>query len=107
MSLRTAIQMDPVHSININGDSTFALGLEAQSRGHELFYYEPKDLSMRDGRVYARARPLTLRREHGNHATLGGEQRLALGVQMVLTGLGDAAHDFIQTVNMLPLARPS
>lgn len=75
MSLSVAIQMDPIHSININADSTFALGLEAQSRGHTLFYYEPKDLSMRDGRVYARMRPLTLRREVGNHSSLGSLEK--------------------------------
>lgn len=109
MSLRTAIQMDPVHSININGDSTFALGLEAQARGHTLFYYEPKDLSMRDGRVYAIARPLTLRREHGNHATLGGEERLALDSDVdVVLMRQDPPFDmsYITTTHMLELIHP-
>lgn len=109
MSLRTAIQMDPVHSININGDSTFALGLEAQARGHELFYYEPKDLSMRDGRVYAIARPLTLRREHGNHATLGGERHLALDSDVdVVLMRQDPPFDmsYITATHMLELIHP-
>ncbi len=85
MSLAVAIQMDPVHQININADSTFALGLEAQRRGHTLFYYEPRDLSMRDGRAYARMRPLTLRREAGNHSTLGSLEKTFLeNVDVVL-----------------------
>ena len=46
MSLRVAFQMDPMHSIDIAGDSSFALALEAQERGHKLFHYEPKDLSV-------------------------------------------------------------
>jgi glutathione synthase len=71
MGLKTAIQMDPIAGIDINGDSTFALALEAQARGHQLFYYEPHQLSMRDGRVYARMSPLSVKREKGAHFTLG------------------------------------
>jgi len=71
MSLRVAIQMDPIDSIDIEGDSTFVLGLEAQKRGHTLFHYLPRDLTMVDGRVVAFARPMTLRRETGNHFDLG------------------------------------
>jgi glutathione synthase len=71
MTLSVAIQMDPIARIDIGGDSTFALALEAQRRGHELFYYEPRDLSFRDGVVTARQRPLEVRREQGNHFTLG------------------------------------
>ncbi|WP_417819448.1 glutathione synthase [Terasakiella sp.] len=71
MSLRVAIQMDPIETIDINGDSTFVMGLEAQKRGHTLFHYHPKDLTMQDGRVVAYARPMTLKREHGNHFELG------------------------------------
>jgi len=71
MSLRVAIQMDPIETVDINGDSTFVMGLEAQKRGHTLFHYHPKDLTMLDGRVVAYARPMTLKREHGNHFELG------------------------------------
>ncbi|HEX4157516.1 MAG TPA: glutathione synthase [Rhizomicrobium sp.] len=71
MTLTVAIQMDPIARIDIGGDSTFALALEAQRRGHELFYYEPRDLSFRDGVVTARLRPLAVRPEQGNHFTLG------------------------------------
>ena len=78
MSLRVAIQMDPIAAIDIEADSTFALALEAQQRGHELLYYLPRHLSMRDGEVYAKAQKLTLRREHGNHHDLGDEGVLNL-----------------------------
>ncbi len=71
MPLTVAIQMDPIHSIDINGDSTFALALEAQARDHVLTYYEPSDLVFEEGRVMARTRPLDVRREPGNHFSLG------------------------------------
>jgi glutathione synthase len=71
MTLSVAIQMDPVERIDIAGDSTFALGLEAQGRGHELLYYGPRDLTFRDGRVTARVRPIQLRNVKGDHFTLG------------------------------------
>lgn len=69
--LSVAIQMDPIDAIDIDGDSTFRLGLEAQDRGHELFYYLPDDLYMKDGIVFASGHALTLKREKGNHAQLG------------------------------------
>ena len=70
MTLNVAIQMDPIDSIDIDGDSTFVLALEAQRRGYQLFHYLPQQLSFQDGRVTARAAALTVRREHGNHADL-------------------------------------
>ncbi len=85
MSLAVAIQMDPIESIDIDGDSTFALALEAQARGHALFHYLPQNLSLRDGRVLARAEPLQVRREAGNFFTKGAEETLDLaGVDVVL-----------------------
>ena len=59
MTLTVAIQMDPIERIDIRGDSTFALALEAQKRGHELLYYGPRDLSLKDTGVSARVRPLS------------------------------------------------
>ncbi len=56
MALTVAIQMDPIERIDIAGDSTFALALEAQARGHSLLYYGPRDLTFRDGEVIARCR---------------------------------------------------
>src|SRR5436190_15794923 len=71
MPITVAIQMDPIERIDIAGDSTFALGLEAQARGHTLLYYGPRNLSFRDGQVTARARTLALRNVKGDHFTLG------------------------------------
>ncbi|MBS28232.1 MAG: glutathione synthase [Alphaproteobacteria bacterium] len=85
MSFAVAIQMDPIENIDIDGDSTFAMALEAASRGHGLFHYLPQDLSLREGRVVARARPLQVRREAGNHFTFGAHETLDLaGVDVVL-----------------------
>ena len=67
MSLAVAIQMDPIEDVDIDADSTFALALEAQRRGHALWHYLPRDLALLDGRVVARARPLSVRREKGDH----------------------------------------
>ena len=76
MTLSVAIQMDPIHSIDIGADSTFLLALEAQARGHALHYYTPDRLRFRDGAVSAPVQRLTVRAERGNHAELG-EARLA------------------------------
>ena len=78
MALTVAFQMDPIERIDIGGDSTFALALEAQTRGHKLWYYLPKHLMQRDGKVSARAQPLALRNERGNHFTLGTAETLDL-----------------------------
>jgi glutathione synthase len=69
--LTVAIQMDPIEKIDIAGDSTFALALEAQSRGHKLVYYGPRDLTFREGKVTARVRALSVRQIKGDHFTLG------------------------------------
>ncbi len=71
MALTVAIQMDPVERVDIAGDSTFALGLEAQARGHRLLYYGPRDLTLRESDVVARVRPLSLRNTRGDHFSLG------------------------------------
>jgi len=71
MSLRVAVQMDPVLGINIETDTTFLMMWEAQQRGHRLWFYTPDKLSMEDGRVFARAQPLTLTKTQGAHAQLG------------------------------------
>lgn len=73
MAFTVAIQMDPIEKIDIQGDSTFALALEAQARGHALLYYGPRDLTFRDGKITARARPLAVRNVKGDHFTLGEE----------------------------------
>ncbi len=71
MPLRVACQMDPIDRIDIRGDSTFALLLEAQRRGHELLYYTPQDLSLRDGKLIVRGATLTVEDRIGSHYRLG------------------------------------
>ena len=79
MSLRVAVQMDPIETINITGDSTFALMLEAEARGHEMVVYGPEALSLKDNHLTARVKPVSVRDEKGNHATLGEVSRVDLG----------------------------
>ena len=71
MALRVAVQMDPMERVNIRADTTFMLALEAQARGHQLWVHQPERLSLENGRVRARARPMTLRDQLGDHVTLG------------------------------------
>src|SRR6478609_4831907 len=78
MKLNVAVQMDPIARINIKGDSTFALLLEAQKRGHGLSYYTPDKLSMVGDEIVAPVQLLTVRDEPGNHFTLGEPRREAL-----------------------------
>ena len=80
MTQTVAIQMDPIEHIDINADSTFALAMEAQRRGHALFHYLPQHLSFRDRRVTARARALSLRQHQGDHFTLGPAETIDLAV---------------------------
>ena len=85
MSLAVAIQMDPLETVNINGDSTFALALEAQRRGFGLYHYLPRNLSWKDGRVLAKARPFRLQRVEGDHVQFGAYETIDLaGVDVVL-----------------------
>ena len=71
MKLKVALQMDPIEAVSITADSTFRLGLEAEARGHSLFQYTVDRLSYVEGRVRAQGRPVTLRREAGNHVSFG------------------------------------
>ncbi len=84
-SLKVAVQMDPIASINIDGDSTFAMMLEAQARGHLLWHYHVRDLALIAGRVVAHAQPVEVRRVKGDHFTLGAPVELDLSeVDVVL-----------------------
>jgi glutathione synthase len=78
MTLTVAVQMDPIQRIKIAGDSTFAMMLEAQRRGHRLLYFTPEQLSMRDGRVVVRAQPIEVRDVEGDHFSLGSTERVDL-----------------------------
>ena len=103
MSLNVAIQMDPIDSIDIAGDSTFVLALEAQRRGHNLYYYLPQALTYRNGKVMARSQPLTVRRELGNHFDLGEPELVDLGSMDVVLMRQDPPFDmaYITATHML------
>ena len=93
MTLAVAIQMDPMDGIDINGDSTFVLALEAQKRGFGLYHYLPNRLSFRNGRVIAKAHPLEVRREAGNHFTFGEAQEIDLALMDVVLMRQDPPFD--------------
>ena len=79
MSLRVAVQMDPLESINIEGDSTFAIMLGAEARGHRLWHYTADALSWGDGRLRTKAHPVTVQRVAGAHYRFGEPEILDLG----------------------------
>ena len=108
MSLAVAIQMDPIEDVDIKGDSTFVLALEAQERGHTLFHYGPADLSYVDGKVIANARPLTVRRELGNHFSVGAVERLDLATMDVVLMRQDPPFDmsYITATHLLEKIHP-
>ena len=108
MSLAVAIQMDAMDSIDIASDSTFALALEGQARGHMLFHYLPADLSLQQGRVIARARPLQVRPEPGNHFTLGDAELIDLVAMDVVLMRQDPPFDmsYITATHLLEHIHP-
>ncbi|HEV7658612.1 MAG TPA: glutathione synthase [Allosphingosinicella sp.] len=79
MSLRVAVQMDPLESISIDGDSTFAIMLGAQARGHRLYHYAAEALSWAEGRLWTMACPVTVQRVKGDHFQVGEPEILDLG----------------------------
>jgi glutathione synthase len=108
LALNVAVQMDPIERIKIAGDSTFALLLEAQARGHRLFYYTPDQLSMLDGQVVASARPLSVRDQGGDHFTLGAAKRFDAGGFDVVLLRQDPPFDlaYITTTHLLERIHP-
>lgn len=108
MSLNIAIQMDPIHGIDISGDSTFVMALEAQRRGHSLHYYLPQALTYRDGRVTARSQPLTVRREEGNHFDVGAAETVDLSRMDVVLMRQDPPFDmaYITATHLLEQIHP-
>jgi len=79
MSLRVAVQMDPLERINVAGDSTFAIMLKAQELGHELYWYSPEDLSFAEWRLWTMGYPVTVQRVEGDHYSFGEPRILDLG----------------------------
>jgi glutathione synthase len=116
--LTVAVQMDPMESIGIEGDSTFALMLEAQARGHVLWHYEVRHMSLREGvpkpgtwrseRLFARARPVTVQRVKGAHFTFGAETLLDLGTMDAVLMRQDPPFDmaYITATHMLEHIHP-
>jgi glutathione synthase len=109
MALSVAIQMDPIESIDIDADSTFVLALEAHRRGHALFHYLARDLTLDGHRVVARARPLEVRRDQGNHFTFGTEEEIDLGDLDMILMRQDPPFDmaYITATHLLELVHPA
>ncbi len=118
MTLRVAVQMDPIEAVDIDGDSTFALMLEAQRRGHALWHYDVRALALREGkaspgaarteRLTARARPVTVRRERGAHFAFGDALTLDLAGMDVVLMRQDPPFDmaYITATHMLEHVHP-
>jgi glutathione synthase len=114
MNLRVAVQMDPIESISIDADSTFALMLEAQTRGHALWHYEVRHMALHEGapggvsRLFARARPVTVQRVAGAHYTFGEAERLDLGAMDVVLMRQDPPFDmaYITATHLLEHIHP-
>ncbi|MCR4268881.1 glutathione synthase [Nitratireductor sp. ZSWI3] len=108
MPLNVAIQMDHISTISIAGDTSFALALEAQRRGHALWHYTPDRLSMVGGQVIARAEKLSVRDEKGDHFTLGEPERVDLSSMDVILLRQDPPFDmnYITTTHILERIHP-
>lgn len=103
-----AVQMDHVSTISIDGDTTFALSIEAQSRGYNLFHYTPDRLSQRDGKVYASMEAMSLFDVEGDHYTLGERQTLSLEDMDVVLLRQDPPFDmnYITSTHLLEQVHP-
>ena len=108
MTLNVAVQMDPIERINIRGDSTFALLLEAQQRGHSIAYYTPDRLAMQGSTVVAAVQPLKVRDQDGDYFTLGGTRRTELAEFDVILLRQDPPFDlaYITSTHLLERIHP-
>src|SRR5262245_60979492 len=109
MSLNIAVQMDPIERINIRGDSTFAMLLEAQKRGHTIAYYTPDRLALWGSKVIAAVQPLKVRDQHGDHFTLGEVRRSDLAEFDVILLRQDPPFDlaYITSTHLLERVHPA
>ena len=109
MSLKVAVQMDPIARINIRGDSTFAMLLEAQARGHSISYYTPDRMAQRGREIFATVQPLTVRDREGDHFSLGESSRVNLASFDVILLRQDPPFDlaYISTTHMLERIHPN
>jgi glutathione synthase len=108
MTLKVAVQMDPIDRIDISGDSTFAMMLEAQARGHSLFYYHTEALALRQGRLTASGHDVKVRDTAGDHYTLGERRRAVLNDYDVVLMRQDPPFDmgYITATHMLDAIHP-
>ena len=108
MPLKVAVQMDHISRLHIRGDSTFALMLEGERRGHSLYHYTPDRLSLRNGRVEARVEPVEVRDEEGSHFTLGSAEPVDLSTFDVVLLRQDPPFDmgYITTTHILDRIHP-
>ncbi|MGH6763594.1 MAG: glutathione synthase [Phyllobacterium sp.] len=108
MTLSIAVQMDHINTVRIAGDTTFALCLEAQQRGHKLFHYTPDRLSMRDGIVSAKVETLEVREVEGDHYMLGAPEKRNLAEMDVVLLRQDPPFDmnYITTTHLLERIHP-
>src|SRR6478735_2005852 len=108
MALKVAFQMDPIERIDIRGDSTFALLLEAQWRGHDVFYYTPNNLSLRDGKLIALGHSLTVEDKPGDHYRLAHQREEDLSKFDVVHLRQDPPFDmaYITTTHLLERIHP-
>ena len=108
MAGQVAIQMDHVSTIGIDGDSSFVMGMEAQRRGYKLWHYEPQDLTYSKNRVVAVAQEMEMRRELGNHFTLGEKMVIDLADLDVVLMRQDPPFDmsYISATHLLDLVHP-
>ncbi|MCC5974655.1 MAG: glutathione synthase [Rubellimicrobium sp.] len=108
MPLKVAFQMDPIGSVDIDADSTFRIALEAQARGHDLFYYTPDRLAFQEGRITARGWPIQLQRVRGDHVSFGAEAEVDLGGFDVVWLRQDPPFDmgYITTTHLLDMIHP-
>jgi glutathione synthase len=108
MSLNVAVQMDPIQRINIKGDSSFALMLEAQKRGHRLSYYTPDRLALLDNRVFAAVESVRVRDVAGDYFTLSDPRRVELTEFDVVLLRQDPPFDlaYVTTTHLLERIHP-
>jgi glutathione synthase len=108
MKLNVAVQMDPISSIDISGDSTFAMMLEAQRRGHSLFHYHVKSLALQNGVLSARGEHVVVRDEKANHFTTSAPEKIDLASQQVVLMRQDPPFDmgYITATHLLDRIHP-
>jgi glutathione synthase len=106
--LKIACQMDPIERIDIRGDSTFAILLEAHRRGHSIFYYTPQNLALHGDRLLARGSSLEVFDRLGDHYALADARTVDLAEQDVVLLRQDPPFDmaYITSTHLLERIHP-